>query len=273
MDTTTSPLASLMQYMRPYRIRMVLAAICSILNMCFDILPEILIGIAVNVVVQQDHSLLSRMGITDIKTQLILLGCLTFIVWCFESFFEYCYYILWRNLAQTVQHELRLDAYEHIQKLEMAYHEEVSTGRLLAVLNDDINQLERFLDSGINQFIQLFTSTTIILCIFFYFSPMIAIFVLIPVPFIILTTVLFQRSLQPRYFNVREKAGMIAARLVNNIMGIMTIKSYTAQEYELERVRGESKAYKEANSRAIAVSAAFVPVVKVCPGGLTLSVK
>lgn len=263
MVTTTSPLASLLRYTQPYRFKMALAAICSILNMCFDILPEILIGIAVNVVVKQEHSLLARIGIVDIKMQLILLGCLTFVVWFFESVFEYCYYILWRNLAQTVQHELRLNAYQHIQQLEMAYHEEVSTGKLLSILNDDINQLERFLDSGINQFIQLFTSTTVILCIFFYFSPMIALFVLIPIPFIILTTRFFQRNLQPRYFEVREKASMIAARLVNNIMGVMTIKSYTAQAYELERVKGESQAYKDANARAIAVSAAFVPVVRL----------
>ena len=46
---------------------------------------------------------------------------MTIIIWVFESLFEYIYGVLWRNLAQTVQHELRLDAYSHIQNLEMEW--------------------------------------------------------------------------------------------------------------------------------------------------------
>jgi ATP-binding cassette subfamily B protein len=53
-----------------------------------------------------------------------------------------------RNLAQTVEHEARMDAYTHIQDLELGYFEDQSTGGLMSVLNDDVNQLERFLDVG-----------------------------------------------------------------------------------------------------------------------------
>ena len=70
----------------------------------------------------------------------------TVLVWGLESVFEYLLERTWRNLAQTIQHELRLDAYAHIQELEMAYFHEQSTGGLMSILNDDINQLERFLD-------------------------------------------------------------------------------------------------------------------------------
>ena len=51
----------------------------------------------------------------------------------------------WRN---PCSHDLRVDAYDHVQHLELAYFEDQSTGGLMAVLNDDINQLERFLDVG-----------------------------------------------------------------------------------------------------------------------------
>ena len=70
--------------------------------------------------------------------------------------------LLWRNLAQTVQHELRVEAYDHLQKLEMAYFEAGSSGRLLAILNDDINQLERFLDHGANEILQLITTVLVV---------------------------------------------------------------------------------------------------------------
>ena len=66
------------------------------------------------------------------------------------------------NLAQLSQHKLRIKAYEHIQELDMDFFENDNTGRLLSILNDDINQLERFLDQGANQIIQLFITVLII---------------------------------------------------------------------------------------------------------------
>jgi ABC-type multidrug transport system fused ATPase/permease subunit len=67
-----------------------------------------------------------------------------------ESLFEFLLEIYWRNVAQSVQHDLRKDTYNHLQDLELAYFEDKSTGGLLSVVNDDINQLERFLDTGAN---------------------------------------------------------------------------------------------------------------------------
>lgn len=64
--------------------------------------------------------------------------------------FQYAQGVLWRNLSQNLEHRLRLHAYEHTQQLPLAYFEDRSVGQLMAVLNDDINQLERFLDHGAN---------------------------------------------------------------------------------------------------------------------------
>ncbi len=92
-------------------------------------------------------------------------------VWVLESVFEYAYQVLWRNLAQTIQHEARLDAYAHVQGLEMAYFEDRSTGGLLAVLNDDVNQLERFLDRGANDILQVLTTVVLVGAAFFVRIP------------------------------------------------------------------------------------------------------
>ena len=69
-------------------------------------------------------------------------------MWLIESGTDYVPNLLWRNLAQTIEHEARMDAYRHVQDLELAWFEDQSTGGLLAILNDDVNQLERFLDIG-----------------------------------------------------------------------------------------------------------------------------
>lgn len=256
------PLWRLLHYERRYQKQVTWAVTCSILNKLFDLAPSGLIGMAVDVVVQRQNSLLSRWGMQDPFTQLILLSVLTFVIWGLESTFQYAYDRLWRNLAQNIQHDLRLDAYSHLQEMELAYFEERSTGALLAILNDDINQLERFLDGGANSILQVCTTVIVISTTFFILAPSVAWMAILPMPFIVWGSVKFQRLLAPRYADVREKVSLLSSRLSNNLSGITTIKSFATEDYENERVRQESEAYRRSNRRAIALSAAFIPLIR-----------
>lgn len=259
----TNPLSRLFRYASGYRAKIIWATVCSALNKIFDILPEILIGIAVDTVVNRENSFIARLGISSQSDQLVFLGFATLIIWALESLFQYYYSIAWRTLAQSLQHNLRVDAYGHVQRLDMPYFEDTSTGSLLSVLNDDINQLERFLDGGANSFIQLITSTIAIGFVFFYLSWQVALFALMPVPIILITAYAFQRNLGLKYLDVRDKAGQIASRLTNNLGGMATIKSYTAEDYEIARLSSDSRAYQESNKKAILVSSAFIPIVRM----------
>ena len=261
--TEQLPISRLLAHTKNHRSTMWLATLFSILNKIFDLAPPLLIGAAVDVVVKREESVLSDFGYSDPKEQLILLSILTIIIWVFESLFEYIYGVLWRNLAQTVQHELRLDAYSHIQNLEMEWFGEQSKGELMSILNDDINQLERFLDKGANEILQVSTTVVIIGAIFLYISPTIALYSICAIPFIVIGSFMFQSRIAPRYTKVRREVGLLNALLSNNLSGISTIKSFTTEELEIERVRKASQAYREANRDAIKLSAAFVPLIRM----------
>jgi len=258
-----SPLVRLISYSHEYRTQTILASTCSILNKIFDLAPPILIGMAVDVGVEQENSFLGDLGITDPVDQLIILGILTVIVWSLESLFQYLYSVLWRNLAQSVQHDLRIDAYDHLQGLDMAYFEDRSTGSLISVLNDDVNQLERFLDHGANEMWQLVTTVIVIGIMFFVLAPSVAWMAIIPMPFVFYGSMRFQRQLAPRYAVVRERVGMLNGQLSNNVSGIATIKSYTAEAFENLRIRLLSDDYRSSNQKAIKLSSAFVPMIRM----------
>ena len=257
------PLRRLLGYAAPHRGRMWLASVCSVLNKIFDLGPPVLIGAAVDVIVERESSFLARFGVVEVWDQLLLLSGITLAVWLLESAFQYAYGLLWRNLAQTVEHELRVDAYRHLQDLELAYYEDRSSGGLMSVLSDDINQLERFLDIGANELLQLATTITVIGGAFIVLAPSVAWMALLPMPVIVWGSIRFQRLLMPYYAEVRERVGLLNARLANNLGGIATIKSYTAELYEVGQVERESDAYRQANRRAIRISAAFVPLIRV----------
>ena len=257
------PLRRLWHYAEAHRARLIRAVIWSILNKTFDIIPPVLIGLAVDIVVNKEGAWLSAFGFATARSQLVVLAAITFVVWSLESLFEYLQALAWRNLAQTIQHELRLDAYSHMQHLEMAYFEDQPTGNLLAILNDDVNQLERFLDRGANEVIAVASTVVLIGGTFFVIAPTIAWVAFVPMPVIIWGSFRFQRLMEPRYAAVRKQAGAISSLLANNLGGISTIKSFTAEQREIERVATESREYRLANRRAIALSSAFSPLIRV----------
>lgn len=256
-------LARLLRYARGYRRQIITATTCSIINKLFDIAPEILIGVAIDVVVNQEASFVAGLGFESAQEQITILAVMTFFIWAGESLFEYLFQILWRNLAQRLQADLRQDAYEHAQRLDMSFFEARSSGQLVATMNDDVNQLERFLDGGANAMIQVAVSIVAVGAVFFILSPLVAILAFTPIPLIVWGAFYFQRKAGPLYADVREKVGDLSSRLANNIGGIATIKSFTAETREAERLKASSEAYVEANQKAIRISSAFIPVIRM----------
>jgi ATP-binding cassette, subfamily B, bacterial len=257
------PLLRLLNYGHSYNQQITLATSCSILNKIFDLPPPALIGAAVDTVVQRQNSLLGGWGIKEVWSQLVVISLASAVIWGLESAFEYAYARLWRNLAQNIQHNLRLDAYGHLQKLELSFFEERNTGGLMSILSDDINQLERFLDGGANEVLQVTTTVIIIGGAFFILAPSVAWMAMLPMPFILWGSIAFQNRLAPRYADVRERVGSLNGQLSNNLGGITTIKSFTTEDYEQKRIAAESEKYRQSNRRAIALSAAFVPLIRI----------
>ena len=263
MAESSHPLVRLLSHLRHHRGTVLLASICSILNKVWDLAPPVLIGMAIDVVAAQEDSFLAQFGYPDVYEQLYILTGITVVIWILESIFQYFYAVLWRNLAQTAQHELRMSAYTHIQDLEMEWYSEQSTGSLMAIMNDDVNQLERFLDQGATDLLHVATTIIVVGAIMISVAPEVALLAILPVPIIVGGSFIYQRRIAVRYTKVRGKVADLSALLNNNLHGITTIKSFTAEEREVERVGDASKSYREANRDAIRLSASFVPIIRM----------
>ena len=257
------PILRLFAHAGRYRREAALASLFSVANKVFDVLPEVLIGMAVDVVVSKKASFVARVGISEPRQQLLLLAALTVAIWISESAFEYLYAVRWRNLAQNLQHDLRMEAYRHVQRLELAWFEQRRTGSLMAILNDDINQMERFLNGGANDLIQVLTGSALVGAVFFALANKIAVLALLPIPAIVYGAFWFQARLASRYAMVREAAGSLNSRLNNNLLGIATIKAYTAEDYEAQHIEAASNLYRAANTGAIRLSAAITPIIRM----------
>jgi ABC-type multidrug transport system fused ATPase/permease subunit len=198
------PLRDLWRRYGAYRTRFVGAVAASTLNKVADVVPELLIGAAVDVVVRGDASFVGEvLGVESRFAQLGWLAVINAVVWLVESVSEYVASVLWRGLAQGVEHDLRVEAYDHVQHLDLGWHESRPAGSTLATLNDDVNQLERFLDVGAPHIILTATSVVAVGAVFVVISPVLALLAFLPIPVIVGGSLLFQRRLGPRYQRVR----------------------------------------------------------------------
>ena len=235
----------------------------SILNKIFDLAPPILIGIAIDIVVEGSDSFIGNLGYSDRRQQLIILAVLTFLIWGLESAFDYIAAVTWRNISQDIEHSLRTDAFNNVLGLDLAFFENKSSGRLMAILNDDVNQLETFLDNGANRLVQTATTVLVIGGTFLYISPLVAVFAFIPIPIIIFGSLRFTNRIAERYTKIRNDIENLNANLSNSITGILTVKSFNREKKESERITLSSNEVKSANYHAIRLSAAFIPIIRI----------
>jgi len=262
-----SPLRFIISYLIRKPVPLFLATLCTVINKVADILPEVLIGIAIDVVTGGGNKLLDSWGFTSPKTQLVILAGITILIWIAESVFEFLYIVLWGRIAQRVQREVRIDTYAHLQKLPLSFFNTMRIGRLTAILNDDINEFEYILgaarDQGCSGIIQLFLSTFLIGGIFFYISPQIALIAMMPIPFVAALGIFFRERISSAYSIVREMASTIASVISHNAGGIMSIKGFGTEEHERKRIAHVSKDYERASVYAVYMNGMFAPLVRV----------
>lgn len=138
----------------------------------------------------------------------------------------------WSVFAQRIQRNLRVDAYERLQDLELAYFTSRRTGDLMSVLNNDVNALETFLEDGLSATLWIAATVVGIGLILVGLNVPLTVVTLLPIPLLAAFTLLFTRLIEPRYLSIREEIGDLNSRLENNVSGIEVIKSEGAEQFE-----------------------------------------
>ncbi|WP_336336526.1 ABC transporter ATP-binding protein [Haloarcula brevis] len=172
----------------------------------------------------------------------------------------------WNKFAQHVQHAVRTDTYETMQRLNMDFFADKQTGEMMSVLSNDVNRLEKFLNDGLNSASRMVIMVVGIATYLFYMNWQLALVALLPVPLIAVFTKRFIETIQPKYAEVRSTVGKLNSRLENNLSGIQIIKTANTEPYEADRVKDSSEDYLDANWDAIETRITFFPGLRLVSG-------
>jgi len=236
-----------------------------------DLLPPLLLALAIDSVIRGESSY-SLLFVPDAwipagtTGQLWLTAGLIAASFGLGAIFHYLRNWGWNKFAQHVQHAVRTDTYETMQRLDMEFFADKQTGEMMSVLSNDVNRLEKFLNDGLNSSSRLVIMVVGIAAYLFYINWQLALVALLPVPLIAVFTKRFIETIQPKYASVRSSVGALNSRLENNLSGIQIIKTANTESYESDRVEESSQDYLDANWDAIETRITFFPGLRLVSG-------
>ncbi|MBX0322917.1 ABC transporter ATP-binding protein/permease [Halomicroarcula sp. F13] len=259
------------EYGRGQRGAFLVGLVSSVFARMLDLLPPLLLALAIDAVIQGEsgYSLLFvPQGLIPDETtgQLWLTAGLIAASFAGGAIFHYSRNWGWNKFAQHVQHAVRTDTYETMQRLNMDFFADKQTGEMMSVLSNDVNRLEKFLNDGLNSSSRLVIMVVGIATYLFYMNWQLALVALLPVPIIAVFTKRFIETIQPKYADVRSSVGRLNSRLENNLSGIQIIKTANTETYESDRVEDSSQEYLDANWDAIETRITFFPGLRLVSG-------
>jgi ATP-binding cassette subfamily B protein len=209
---------------------------------------------------RRGYPLLSRFGIRGQGTQIWLLGFGTIASGCAWAFLKHIQKKLWTRLAARAEAKIRSRAFEHVQQLDMVFFDNRSTGGLMHALSGDASSVGRFLEQAPGPAIEAATSGVVVLGSVFFTAPLLALPVCIPLLLFLLINRYVQKKIAPLYGEAAMKSGELSALLNNNLAGIATIKSFTAEEREARRVREMGERVRTSYERATLAGSVYTSV-------------
>ncbi|ELY46398.1 ABC transporter ATP-binding protein [Natronorubrum tibetense] len=274
-ERVESPMRRLLfEYGRPYWFSATVGLISSVLARALDLLPALLLAVAID-------AIFGEAAFAE-QVPLVILpeawlpatreGQFWFVAAAIAGSFALGAIFHWlRNwgfnaFSQDIQHDVRTATYDKMQRLDMEFFASKQTGEMMSVLSNDVNQLERFLNEGMNSATRLIVMVVGISFLLFWLNPQLALVSLAPVPLIAIFTYIFVKKIQPKYAAVRSSVGKVNSRLENNLGGIGVIKSSNTETYESDRVEDVSKKYYDTNWEAIWLRIRFFPGLQLISG-------
>ncbi|WP_418283770.1 ABC transporter ATP-binding protein [Halorubrum sp. DTA46] len=275
-DNVENPMKRLFAvYGRDYLPQVSVGIVASVFARLLDLLPPLMLGIAIDAVFYQDARFSEQIPLVLLPAEWLPTGQIDqfwFIVAVVGGAFGIGAAFHWvrnwgfNSFAQNIQHDVRTDTYDKMQRLNMEFFSDKQTGEMMSILSNDVNRLERFLNDGMNSLFRLSVMVVGIGALLFWINWQLALVALLPVPIIGGFTYLFIKIIQPKYAEVRSSVGKMNSRLENNLGGIQVIKSSNTEPYESDRVDDVSMDYYDANWDAITTRIKFFPALRVLAG-------
>ncbi len=247
---TVRRVTSLIGYTRPYAGRAILAMIALLLSTAATIGGPLVAKQAIDEgIVPGDESSLQMWVVVF----LIVAG----IGWAASA--AQSYLTSW--VGERVLTDLRVDLFEHVQRLDLGFFERTRAGVVISRLTNDVEALETLVTDGPTTLLQNTVTLIGSALVLFYLDWQLALATLTVFPGMAIATALFRRYSSRAYRRTRERLAEVTASLQEDISGVRVVQAFRRERANERRFHEVNGAYREANVQTVNVSAVYFPVV------------
>lgn len=233
----------LVRYLRPYRLRLVAAFVCSALVAAFSGAYAWLV-----------KPVLDEIFINRNEGLLLLLPLALFLVSVLKSAFNYGQNYLMNYVGNQVITDIRQELFGKLIRLPVGYHDTNASGRLVSRVVNDVTLMANAVAGVLKDVFQQGLTFLAMLGVIFYQNWQLAGLSVVIIPLAVVTMVRMGKRLRSLAASGQERMGDMASTLQETLSGIRMVKAYGREEAEAERFKQSNKAFLNTTMKAIQVS-------------------
>ncbi|MES1159141.1 MAG: ABC transporter ATP-binding protein [Bacteroidota bacterium] len=249
-------------YAAPYKSRLYISVILSILLAILSPLRPFLIQVTINDYIRQgtspDLSLKHKL-----ETLVIGITLLQIVFLLVETVARFYFSFITAWLGQTVVKDLRVAVYNKILGLNLSQFDKTPIGTLTTRTINDIEAINDIFSDGLIPIIADLLSIVSVLLFMFLADWRLTLICLAPFPLLILATWLFKESVNRSFIRVRNAVAALNAFVQEHITGMQIVQAFSAEGRESAKFNKINKEHRNANINAIFAYSVFFPLVEI----------
>lgn len=176
------------------------------------------------------------------------------------------------KIGQVVVFDIRNELFTQLQDMSMTYFDKRSSGDIISVMTNDVDQLNQLVAGQLVQLISSFVSIILTIILMFVLNPILAALSLITVPIFLIMIKMFQRKVTGIFKETRKTISKVTSSIQDNVAGAKIIQAYGQQKRASSEFDEANKANYNANIKARTVFATFFPFTQLISTVITVVV-
>ena len=242
----------LLRYLRPYKAQVAVALAAIISGSVLQLAQPYLMKLAIDrYIATRDFGGVDRIAIAY------------FFILIASFALEYVQTWMLQMTGQRIMYDMRLQIYEHLQRIDLQFYDRNPVGRLMTRVTTDVDVLNDMFTAGVvSIFGDVFTLVGIMI-VLVTMDWRLALVTFAVLPLIVLVTQWFRRNVRESYRTVRAWVARINAFLQEHITGMSTVQLFRREARTFERFDDINRRHRDANIDSILYYAVFYPAIEI----------
>ncbi|MBI3213367.1 MAG: ABC transporter ATP-binding protein [Mycobacterium sp.] len=175
------------------------------------------------------------------------------------------------QIGQRVLLELRRRVFRHFGRLDIAFHDRYTSGRVVSRSTNDVEAIQEMLETGFDSLITALLTLVGTSALLIVLDWRLGLMCLVAFPILVALAAWFRTASARTYRDVRESAALVIVQFVETMTGIKAVQAYRREDRNQEIFSRVADRYRDINEKTFKLVAIFMPGVKLV-GNLTTGV-